>query len=187
MRFPATRSDCESGTRGRPRGNTAAPESQPARSPGRSRKIARWAHVSTREMLARERRCEYRSGPGLRRSGDERAEQVQGWQDRPGPHRIERVCGEMVMRRKMTQPGLRSREELELWPSGWSRPRFFAPRGTNSLPAARARVRVDVSCSSRAPVESTSRLRPPQRPQRTGVALVRRSDSRCRRPRARCG
>jgi hypothetical protein len=32
-------------------------ESQPARSPGRSRKIARWAHVSTHEMLARERRC----------------------------------------------------------------------------------------------------------------------------------
>ena len=28
------------------------------------------------------------------------AEQVQGWQDRPGPHRIERVCGEMVMREK---------------------------------------------------------------------------------------
>jgi hypothetical protein len=33
-------------------------------------------------------------------AGDERAEQVQGWQDRPGPHRIERVCGEMVMREK---------------------------------------------------------------------------------------
>jgi hypothetical protein len=94
--------------------------------------------VSTREMLARERRCEYRSGPGsdsvwgrtersagqrafsLGRArlmhlsmeacqrknaaqgfaGDERAEQVQGWQDRPGPHRIERVCGEVVMREK---------------------------------------------------------------------------------------